>query len=201
MYVRVFKPSLDFLISVVVALILSPVFLILLFVIYFKLGKPVFFRQSRPGKNEKIFMFYKFRTMNNKCDSKGELLPDFERMNKFGRFLRKTSLDELPQLFNVIKGDLSLVGPRPLLVEYLPLYNETQKKRHMVKPGITGWAQINGRNAITWEDKFNLDLYYVENISFSLDLKIFFKTFVKVLIRTDINSSSDYTMEKFTGNK
>jgi len=201
MYLKIFKPFIDFLISIITVLILSPIILVLALIVYLKLGKPVFFRQSRPGKNEKVFMLFKFRTMINKFSSSGELLPDIERMTNFGLFLRKSSLDELPQLFNVLKGDLSLVGPRPLLIEYLPLYNDTQKKRHLVKPGITGWAQINGRNVITWEDKFKLDLFYVEHISFFLDMEILLKTIINVLRRTNINNSTGHTMEKFTGSK
>jgi undecaprenyl phosphate N,N'-diacetylbacillosamine 1-phosphate transferase len=201
MYVKVIKPFFDFLISIITVLILSPIILVLALIVYFKLGKPVFFRQSRPGKNEKVFTLYKFRTMTNKLNFSGELLPDIERITKFGSILRKSSLDELPQLFNVLKGDLSLVGPRPLLIEYLPLYNDTQKKRHLVKPGITGWAQINGRNVITWEDKFNFDLFYVEHISFFLDMEILLKTIINVLRRTNINNSTGHTMEKFTGSK
>lgn len=201
MYIKVIKPFFDFLVSLIALLVLSPLILVLVLIIYFKHGTPVFFSQSRPGKNGKIFMLYKFRTMTNDCDCFGELLPDIKRTTKLGSFLRKSSLDELPQLINVLKGDLSLIGPRPLLIEYLPLYDDNQKKRHLVKPGITGWAQVNGRNVITWEDKFSLDVYYVENISFSLDLKILCKTIIKVLIRTDINNSRGYTMEKFTGSK
>jgi undecaprenyl phosphate N,N'-diacetylbacillosamine 1-phosphate transferase len=160
-------------------------------------GFPVLFTQDRPGFHEKIFKIFKFRTM--KTQKNGENLPDHQRMTKIGSFMRKTSLDELPQLFNVIKGELSLVGPRPLLVEYLPLYNNKQKKRHLVKPGITGWAQVNGRNAISWEQKFDYDVWYVENWSLALDLKILALTFFKVIKRSGVNASSEITMEKFKG--
>jgi lipopolysaccharide/colanic/teichoic acid biosynthesis glycosyltransferase len=201
MYRYFFKPILDFIFSLVLLLILSPVILILCLMIYFFLGSPVFFSQLRPGKNEKVFRLYKFRTMNKQCDISGILLPDIERITLLGEFLRKTSMDELPQFFNVLKGDLSLVGPRPLLVEYLSYYNETQRKRHLVKPGITGLAQVSGRNSIKWEDKFMLDVYYVENLSFLLDLKILFRTFIKVINGSDVYNSNGATMEKFTGSK
>jgi lipopolysaccharide/colanic/teichoic acid biosynthesis glycosyltransferase len=163
-------------------------------------GNP-FFIQIRPGKNEKHFRLIKFKTMTDERDDNGELLPDQERLTKTGKFIRKTSLDELPQLFNVVKGDMSFVGPRPLLVEYLPLYNEEQRKRHLVKPGITGWAQVNGRNAISWPDKFKLDVWYVENQSFWLDLKILWMTFIKVLKAEGISGRDSVTMEKFKGNE
>ncbi len=163
------------------------------------MGNPVLFKQTRPGKNEKPFQILKFRTMTDERDSNGELLPDYKRMTKTGNFIRKTSIDELPQLINVLKGDLSLVGPRPLLMEYLPLYTEEQKKRHLVKPGITGWAQVNGRNAISWEDKFKLDVWYVENQSFKLDMYILYKTFYNVIKRKDISASNHVTIEPFNG--
>ncbi len=162
-------------------------------------GKP-FFLQQRPGKNEKIFTVIKFKTMNDKKDENGNLLPDEERLTTIGKFIRKTSLDEIPQLLNVIKGDMSLVGPRPLLVEYLPLYNEFEKRRHEVKPGITGWAQVNGRNAISWQQKFEYDVWYVDHLSFGLDMKILFMTFVKVFKSEGINAAGSATMEKFKGN-
>ncbi len=165
------------------------------------MGTPILFRQLRPGYKEKIFGIYKFRTMTNEVDENGELLPDEERLKGIGKFIRTTSLDELPQLFNVLKGEMSFVGPRPLLVEYLPLYNEEQKRRHDVLPGITGWAQVNGRNAISWEQKFEYDLWYVDNQSFLLDVKILWMTFLKVIRRKDISSSSSATMEKFKGEK
>jgi len=164
------------------------------------MGLPVFFRQQRPGFNARPFILYKLRTMNNSLYLYGEQLPDAERLTKVGSIIRKLSLDELPQLFNVIKGDMSLVGPRPLLMEYLPLYNEEQKRRHDVKPGITGWAQVNGRNAISWEEKFNLDVWYVDNISFMLDMKILFLTVLKVFRREGISAQGQATMEKFKGN-
>ena len=163
-------------------------------------GNP-FFTQERPGKDGKIFKLIKFRTMTNKKDADGNLLPDDKRLVGIGKFIRSTSLDELPQLFNVLKGDMSFVGPRPLLEEYLPLYNEKQKRRHDVKPGITGWAQENGRNAISWEQKFDYDVWYVDNQSFWLDIKILWLTFLKVVKRSDISSSTSSTMEKFTGSK
>jgi len=165
------------------------------------IGKPILFKQVRPGKNAKPFVVYKFRTMTNQKDKNGELLPDAKRLNKFGKLIRKLSLDELPQLFNVLKGDLSLVGPRPLLMEYLSLYSEEQMKRHNVRPGITGWAQVNGRNAIAWEEKFKLDIWYVENRSFLLDIKILFMTIKKVFISEGISNGDHVTIEKFQGNK
>lgn len=162
-------------------------------------GKPFFF-QVRPGKNAKLFKIIKFKTMNDRNDSNGNLLPDDVRLTKIGNFVRKTSLDEIPQLLNVLKGDMSLIGPRPLLPEYLPLYSAEQNKRHLVRPGITGWAQVNGRNAISWEQKFKLDFWYVENVSFLLDLKILWLTLKKVLVKEGISSATSATMEKFTGN-
>ena len=160
----------------------------------------IFFKQKRPGKHEKIFIVLKFKTMNDKKDNKGNLLPDKERLHKLGLLLRKTSLDELPQLFNVLKGDMSFVGPRPLLVEYLPLYTEKQRLRHSIKPGITGWAQINGRNAISWEDKFNHDIWYVKHKSFVLDIKILFLTFFRIVQAKDVNKKNTATTTKFKGN-
>lgn len=173
--------------------ILSPLMIIVALLVRLKMGSPVIYKQLRPGLNEKLFYIYKFRTMTDERDGNGLLLPDHHRMTKFGLFLRKSSLDELPQLFNVIKGDLSLVGPRPLLVEYLPLYTPEQKRRHEVRPGITGWAQINGRNVITWEEKFALDIWYVNNYSFLLDLKILLFTIIKVLRREGITNEGRYT--------
>ena len=201
MYPHFIKPILDFLLALFLILLFSPIILIVALLIRLKLGSPIFFIQERPGLNGKIFKIYKFRTMSNQRDSKGQLLSDELRLKGFGKFIRKSSLDELPQLFNVLKGEMSFVGPRPLLVEYLKLYNKEQARRHEVKPGITGSAQINGRNAISWEEKFRLDVYYVKNISFGLDLKILYLTFFKVLKRKDINSSTNITMEKFKGNE
>lgn len=199
MYKKYFKRFLDFSAAFLGLFLLSPIFIVVTFGLFFaNQGKPFFF-QTRPGKNEKLFQIVKFKTMNDKKDAAGNLLSDAERLTVIGSFVRKTSLDEIPQLLNVLKGDMSLIGPRPLLVEYLPLYNETQKRRHSVKPGITGWAQINGRNAICWEDKFTLDLYYVENQSFLLDLKIIFLTFKKVFVSEGISQQGQATTTKFEG--
>ena len=185
--------------ALILILVFLPIFIIVSLLILFKMGRPILFKQKRPGLHGKIFEIYKFRTMTNERDENGELLPDEKRLIGVGKLIRSLSLDELPQLFNVLKGDMSFVGPRPLLIEYLPLYNERQKKRHNVKPGITGWAQVNGRNAITWEEKFEYDVWYVENQSFLLDLKILWMTLLKVLKRTGINSKTSATMEKFKG--
>lgn len=201
MYQKFTKRIFDILISFFALALSSPLLLMLiLFGSIFMKGNP-FFVQSRPGKNEKIFKLIKFRSMNNKRDSSGELLPDMERLGRYGSFLRNTSLDELPELINILKGDMSIVGPRPLLVSYLPLYNERQKHRHDVTPGLTGWAQVNGRNSISWEEKFDLDLYYVENLSFSLDLKIIFLTVKTVFVKEGISNSAVDTMPDFTGTK
>ncbi len=199
-YANFIKPVLDFSLSFILLVLFSPLLLLVALLIYFKLGSPVFFTQERPGKEGKIFKIYKFRTMNDVRDEKGELLPDEARLTQLGKWIRKSSLDELPQLFNVLKGEMSFVGPRPLLVEYLPLYSKEQVRRHEVKPGITGWAQINGRNAISWEEKFALDVWYVEHINFWLDCKILWKTFYKVVKRKDTHSHTSATMEKFKGN-
>ena len=200
LYRRLIKPVFDFIISLVVFIILLPVFLIATFLLFVvNSGRP-FFLQPRPGLHGKIFSVIKFKTMNDKTDNNQNLLPDSKRLTPIGKFIRKTSLDEIPQLLNVIKGDMSLVGPRPLLVEYLPLYNEFQKKRHSVKPGITGWAQVNGRNTISWEEKFAYDIWYVDHVSFLLDMKIIFLTIKKVFATEGINSTTAATMEKFTGN-
>ncbi|NLP44124.1 MAG: sugar transferase [Peptococcaceae bacterium] len=180
-------------------LLTSPLLLLTALIIRIKLGSPVIFTQQRPGLHGKPFFIYKFRTMTDERDEKGELLPDEKRLTKTGKLIRKLSLDELPQLFNVLKGDLSLVGPRPLLMEYLPLYTPEQARRHEVKPGITGWAQVNGRNALSWEDRFKLDVWYVDNRSFWLDLKILFLTFIKVFKSEGISQSGHVTMEKFQG--
>jgi len=195
------KNLFDRVLAFILILLFLPIYLIVAVLIYFNMGMPILFRQKRPGLNGKIFEIYKFRTMTNDTDENGKLLPDKQRLKGIGKFIRSTSLDELPQLFNVLKGEMSFVGPRPLLVEYLELYNEEQKKRHNVKPGITGWAQVNGRNAISWEEKFKLDVWYVENQSFLLDMKILWMTFLKVLNRSGINSANNVTVEKFKGNK
>lgn len=193
------KRLFDIFVSALGLVFLFPVFLVIAIMVRIKLGAPVFFRQARPGKDCKPFEMIKFRTMTDERDEKGNLLPNHERLTRFGKLLRASSLDELPELWNVLKGDMSLVGPRPLLVEYLPLYNEEQRKRHQVRPGITGWAQVNGRNAISWEQRFALDTWYVENRSFWLDIKILFLTVKKVLSRADINAGENVTMPKFTG--
>jgi sugar transferase EpsL len=196
----VFKRILDIILSILGLVILSPVLAVIYILVRIKIGTPVFFSQKRPGKDEKIFYMYKFRSMTNEKDEMGRLLPDDKRLTRFGTFLRKTSIDELPELFNVLKGDMSLVGPRPLLVEYLPLYSEEQKERHNMKPGITGWAQVNGRNAISWQEKFKLDVWYVRNWSLKLDFKIIGMTFKKVFNSEGISQSGHATVEKFTGN-
>lgn len=194
------KRTLDITVSFSALIVSAPVILGTAIVINKKIGKPIFFKQTRPGKDEKPFEILKFRTMTDDRDLNGELLPDKTRMTKTGDFIRKTSIDELPQLINVLKGDLSLVGPRPLLMDYLPLYTEEQRKRHLVKPGITGWAQVNGRNTISWEEKFKLDVWYVENQSFKLDMFILYKTIMNVIKRKDITATNHVTMEKFRGN-
>ena len=200
MYSKIIKQLLDFSFSLIGFLILLPIFIIIFIVLTINsLGNPFFF-QNRPGKNGKLFKVIKFKTMNNKKDKCGNFLPDEIRLTVLGKFIRKTSLDEIPQLINVLKGDMSLIGPRPLLPEYLPLYNENQKKRHNVKPGITGWAQVNGRNAISWGRKFELDVWYVQNLSFLLDLKILLKTVGKVLKTEGINREGEVTTTRFKGN-
>lgn len=201
MYAKYFKRILDFILATVLFIITLPILLVVGILVRINLGSPVIFKQKRPGKNEKEFTLYKFRTMNDKRDDKGELLPDDERLTKFGLFLRSTSLDELPELINIIKGDMSFVGPRPLLTEYLDLYNEKQKHRHDVRPGLTGLAQVNGRNLLEWEKRFGYDIEYVNNVSFKEDVKIVFKTISLVLNRKGISSSNSKTMEKFTGSK
>jgi lipopolysaccharide/colanic/teichoic acid biosynthesis glycosyltransferase len=195
------KRLFDIILALFLVVIFSPLYVIVSILILFKMGSPIFFRQQRPGLNEKIFGIYKFRTMTNEKDENGELLPDEKRLVGIGKFIRSASLDELPQIFNVLKGEMSFVGPRPLLIEYLPLYNVIQSKRHNVKPGITGWAQVNGRNAISWEQKFDYDVWYVQNQSFFLDMKILWMTFLKVINRSDISSDTAVTMEKFQGSK
>jgi len=200
-YRKYFKRPMDIILSLIALIVLSPILLIVALLVRIKLGSPVIFKQQRPGINEKIFIMYKFRTMTDERDKNGELLPDSIRLTKFGKFLRSTSLDELPELFNILKGDMSVIGPRPLLVEYLPLYDEYQKRRHEVRPGLSGLAQVSGRNAINWEDKFNLDVEYVDNISFFGDWKIIFLTLKKVFIREGISSNTAVTMEPFRGSK
>ncbi len=195
------KRLFDFLVAFTLLLALSPVILVTALLVRIKLGSPVLFSQARPGLHGKIFKMYKFRSMTSETDSQGNLLPDSQRLTSFGKFLRASSLDELPGLWNVLIGHMSLVGPRPLLVEYLPLYSNEQAKRHNVRPGITGWAQVNGRNALTWQKKFALDVWYVEHQSFLLDIKILLLTVVKVLKRSDISAEGQATMSKFTGNE
>ena len=191
----------DKIISLILILLFLPFLLLISLSVIINIGRPIIFKQFRPGLNNAPFTFYKFRTMTNKKDESDNLLPDKDRLTSFGNFLRKTSLDELPSLWNVLKGDMSLVGPRPLLMEYLPLYSAEQMRRHEVKPGLTGWAQINGRNAISWEEKFKLDVWYVDNQSFWLDVKIILSTIWKVLKREGISHGSDATMPKFRRNK
>ena len=198
-YSKYVKRLLDIICSLSVLTVFSPLFFILIIVGAVAMKGSPFFTQERPGKNEKIFKLIKFRTMTNAKDSNGNLLSDEERLNGYGKFLRSTSLDELPELLNIIKGDMAVVGPRPLLVRYLPRYNEEQRKRHNVKPGLTGWAQVNGRNALTWEKKFELDVWYTENVSFLLDLKILFKTVICVLKHQGISGEGSATMTEFMG--
>lgn len=203
MYRLFFKRFLDFILSLLAIIILSPVYLIVALLVRIKLGSPVIFTQERPGKNEKIFKMYKFRTMTDDKDLNGNLLPDVKRLTKFGKLLRSTSLDELPELFNILKGDMSIVGPRPLLIKYLPLYNDFQRHRHDVRPGLTGLAQVNGRNATTWERRFEYDVEYVKNISFLTDIKVILLT-VKSVIKhegIDSNTTTQYTMKEFEGSK
>lgn len=201
MYKKYIKRLLDFILSLIALIVLSPLMIIIYILVIIKLGKPGIFKQQRPGKDEKLFTLYKFRTMTDEKDENGNLLPDSERLTRFGKILRSTSLDELPELINIIKGDMAIVGPRPLLVEYLPLYNKEQKHRHDVRPGLTGLAQINGRNSISWENKFNDDIEYIHNINFLYDTKIVLMTIIKVLKREGITQTNNATMEKFRGNK
>ena len=201
MYKTIIKSVIDFSIALLGLVILSPLIILVTIGLFISNNGRPFFIQKRPGKSEKIFSIIKFKTMNDKKDSLGNLLSDEQRLTKIGSFVRKTSIDEIPQLINVLKGDMSLIGPRPLLPEYLPLYNELQKKRHKVKPGITGWAQINGRNAISWQQKFEYDVWYVDNISFRLDLKIVLLTIKKIIIKEGINSADSATINPFNGNK
>tara|TARA_Y100001936_G_scaffold102411_1_gene100763 strand:- start:1099 stop:1731 length:633 start_codon:yes stop_codon:yes gene_type:complete len=197
MYKLFLKRIVDFVLSLLGLLILLPIYLVIIFLIKINLGSPIFFKQERPGLNEKIFNIYKFRTMTNEFDQHGNLLPDENRLTKFGKFLRSTSLDELPSLWSVLKGDMSLVGPRPLLVEYLPFFSDSQARRHEVRPGITGWAQVNGRNAISWEEKFELDIWYVDNLSILLDIKILWLTLIRVLVRDGISPKDKDIMPRF----
>ena len=200
MYKFFIKRIFEFTIALLALFMLLPIFLTISILVLLKMGTPIFFIQSRPGLNGKTFKMYKFRTMTNKCDKNGKLLEDKDRLSNFGSFLRSTSLDELPTLWNVLCGNMSLVGPRPLLIEYLPLYSKNQARRHDVRPGITGWAQVNGRNAISWNEKFELDTWYVENQSFVLDMKIIILTLKKVIKRDGISHNNHVTMEKFKGN-
>lgn len=198
-YKRYIKSPMDFILALCAIIVLAPILLIIALLVSVKLGSPIIFKQNRPGLHEKIFTLYKFRTMTGARDKNGELLPDEIRLKRFGKLLRSTSLDELPELINILKGDMAIVGPRPLLIQYLPLYNDLQKRRHLVKPGLSGLAQVNGRNAISWEDKFNLDAQYVDNISFVDDWKIIFLTLKKAIKRESIHSEAAATMETFTG--
>ena len=201
MYRLFFKRIIDISLSMFFIFLFWWLYIVVAILIRKKLGSPVIFKQQRPGLNEKVFTMYKFRTMTDRKDEYGNLLPDKDRLTKFGRFLRSTSLDEIPELWNVLRGEMSLVGPRPLLVEYLSKYTKNEKRRHEVRPGITGYAQVNGRNNTSWEDRFKNDIYYVENISFLLDMKIIIKTFLKVIEKSDINQSDDITMKNFLDEK
>lgn len=201
MYKYKLKRLIDFGLALIFLIILSPLFLIVFISLYIANNGNAFFFQRRPGLNERVFKIIKFKTMNDNKDPNGNLLPDSDRLTKVGAFVRKTSLDEIPQLINVLIGDMSLIGPRPLLISYLPLYNNTQKRRHEVRPGITGWAQVNGRNAISWQQKFDYDVWYVDNISFRLDIKIFFLTIKKVFVREGISADGQATIEAFRGNE
>ena len=200
-YEKYIKRLLDFTLSLLALIVLSPVLLITALLVRTKLGSPVIFCQERPGRDGRIFHLYKFRSMTDQRDENGQLLPDSVRLTAFGKKLRATSLDELPELINILRGDMSIVGPRPLLVKYLPLYNEEQRHRHDVRPGLTGWAQVNGRNALSWEEKFRLDGWYVEHISFWTDVKVILTTVKKVFVREGISSDTAATMEEFTGTK
>ena len=200
-YEAFIKRTLDITISLLVMIVFCWLYAIVAVLVRIKLGSPVLFKQQRPGRNEKIFNLYKFRTMTDEKDENGELLPDEVRLTKFGKFLRKTSLDELPEAINILKGDMSVVGPRPLLVRYLPLYNEYQRHRHDVRPGLSGWAQVNGRNTVSWEDKFNYDVEYANHVTFAMDIKIVWKSFIQAFFKHEgISSETSATMEEFTGN-
>lgn len=200
MYKHFFKRIIDFLCAFLALSVFSPLFLALIVIGFFAMKGNPFFTQERPGYHEKIFKLIKFRTMTNERDENGALLPDEVRLNRYGRFLRSTSLDELPEAINILIGDMSVIGPRPLLVKYLPLYNEEQHRRHNVRPGLSGWAQVNGRNAVSWEEKFKMDVWYVDHVSFILDVKIVFMTIGKILKREGISSETSATMEEFKGN-
>ena len=199
MYIELIKPLGDKTLALFLLILISPLLAFVFLLIIVLIGKSIFFKQKRPGKDGKIFTIYKLRTMTNEKDEEGNLLPDEQRLHSFGRLIRSLSLDEIPQLFNVIKGEMSFIGPRPLLIEYLPLYNEEQKRRHDIKPGITGWAQVNGRNSISWKKKFELDTFYVDNISFLLDMRIVWLTLKKIIQREGVSSSTHATVEKFNG--
>jgi len=201
MYSLRFKSIIDFFIALFSVIVFSPLFVIIIFIIKSKLGSPVFFKQERAGYKGKTFRLYKFRTMTDEKDDSGNLFPDERRLRPFGKFLRSTSLDELPELINILKGEMSLVGQRPLLAEYLPLYSNEQNRRHEVKPGITGWAQVNGRNELSWEEKFKMDVWYVDHLSFLLDIKIIILTLVRIIKREGISQEGEATMVKFTGNE
>ncbi|MFH0372931.1 sugar transferase [Streptococcus sp. A22] len=201
LYEKYFKRLIDFILSLIAIILLSPIIALVSVLVYFKLGSPVLFKQERPGKDEKIFKMYKFRTMTDEKDEHGQLLPDKVRLTSFGKWLRSTSLDELPELVNILKGDMSIVGPRPLLSKYLPLYSEEQARRHEVRPGLTGYAQANGRNSLSWEEKFVMDVEYVNNVTFIGDIRIILQTVRTVLKRSGISSTESATMEEFKGNK
>ncbi len=201
MYKRCVKRLIDVIASIILIILTSPILFIVFVLVRIKLGAPVIFKQERPGKNSRIFTVYKFRSMTNQYDKNGDLLSDEMRLTDFGKFLRKSSLDELPELFNILKGDMSFIGPRPLLVRYLDRYNKEQARRHEIRPGLTGWAQVNGRNSISWEDKFRLDVWYVDHCNLWLDTKIFVLTIIKVLKRDGINSLNHATMEEFRGSE
>ena len=199
MIYKYIKRILDIISSLLAIIILSPLLAVTAVLVKTKLGSPVLFKQERPGKDEKIFTLMKFRTMTDERDENGELLPDEVRLTEFGKFLRSTSIDELPELLNILKGDMSVIGPRPLLVEYIPRYNEHQHRRHEVRPGLSGWAQVNGRNTVSWEDKFDMDVHYVDNYSFAMDVKILFMTVLNVFKKEGISSETSATMEVFMG--
>jgi len=200
-YSKFLKRPMDFVLSMIAIIVLSPVLFLVALLVWINLGRPLLFHQKRPGLYEKIFSMYKFRTMTNEEDENGALLPDGMRLTKFGKMLRASSLDELPELFNIFKGDMSIVGPRPLLIQYLPLYNQLQRRRHEVRPGLSGYAQVNGRNGISWAEKFELDVAYIDSISFLGDWKIIFLTLKKVFLREAISQEGEATMKYFTGNE